>query len=96
MEDVREECGKYGFVKSLEVPRPIQGVDVPGVGKVRLNEKQKLSRSTALLPFFQIFVEFTSISECQKAQQALTGRKFANRVVVTSYYDPDRYHRREF
>ncbi|CAF3731926.1 unnamed protein product [Rotaria sp. Silwood1] len=76
MEDVREECGKYGFVKSLEIPRPIQGVDVPGVGK--------------------IFVEFTSISECQKAQQALTGRKFANRVVVTSYYDPDRYHRREF
>ena len=34
MEDVREECGKYGFVKSLEIPRPIQGVDVPGVGKV--------------------------------------------------------------
>ncbi|CAF0795956.1 unnamed protein product [Didymodactylos carnosus] len=76
MEDVREECGKYGSVKSLEIPRPIMGVDVPGVGK--------------------IFVEFTSISECQKAQQALTGRKFANRVVVTSYYDPDKYHRREF
>jgi len=76
MEDVREECSKYGVVKSLEIPRPIPGVDVPGVGK--------------------IFVEFISIGECQKAQQALTGRKFANRVVVTSYYDPDRYHRREF
>jgi splicing factor U2AF subunit len=38
MEDVREECGKYGFVKSLEIPRPIQGVDVPGVGKVNLVE----------------------------------------------------------
>jgi splicing factor U2AF subunit len=36
MEDVREECGKYGFVKSLEIPRPIQGVDVPGVGKVEI------------------------------------------------------------
>ena len=35
MEDVREECSKYGFVKSLEIPRPIPGVDVPGVGKVR-------------------------------------------------------------
>lgn len=34
MEDVREECGKYGSVKSLEIPRPIPGVDVPGVGKV--------------------------------------------------------------
>ncbi|CAF0913500.1 unnamed protein product [Didymodactylos carnosus] len=28
--------------------------------------------------FEDIFVEFTSIDECQKAQQTLTGRKFAN------------------
>ena len=36
LEDVREECGKYGSVKSLEIPRPIKGVEVPGVGKVRV------------------------------------------------------------
>jgi len=76
LEDVKEECNKYGIVKSIEIPRPIKGVDVPGVGK--------------------IFVEFISKSECTKAQQALTGRKFANRVVVTSFYDPDKYHRRQF
>lgn len=76
LEDVREECGKYGAVRSLEIPRPIKGVEVPGVGK--------------------IFVEFNSIIDCQKAQQALAGRKFSNRVVVTSYFDPDAYHRREF
>lgn len=45
---------------------------------------------------FQVFVEFNSIADCQKAQQTLTGRKFSNRVVVTSYFDPDKYHRREF
>lgn len=44
----------------------------------------------------QIFVEYVSASDCQKAMQALTGRKFANRVVVTKYYDPDMYHRHEF
>ncbi|KAH3861347.1 splicing factor U2AF 50 kDa subunit-like isoform X2 [Dreissena polymorpha] len=76
LEDVREECSKYGIVKSLEIPRPIKGIDVPGCGK--------------------IFVEFNSLIDCQKAQQALTGRKFSNRVVVTSYYEPDKYHRREF
>lgn len=76
VEDVKDECNKYGAVKSIEIPRPIKGVDVPGVGK--------------------IFVEFYTNGDCQKAQQALTGRKFANRVVVTSYYDPDKYHRRQF
>lgn len=45
---------------------------------------------------FQIFVEYVSAVDCQKAMQALTGRKFANRVVVTKYYDPDMYHRQEF
>ncbi|XP_063293055.1 splicing factor U2AF 65 kDa subunit isoform X1 [Pelobates fuscus] len=76
VEDVRDECSKYGIVKSLEIPRPVDGVEVPGCGK--------------------IFVEFTSVFDCQKAMQGLTGRKFANRVVVTKYCDPDGYHRRDF
>ena len=76
LEDIREECSKYGEVRSLEIPRPVPGVEVPGCGKV--------------------FIEFSSQLECQKAQHALTGRKFSNRVVVTSYFDPDKYHRREF
>ncbi|XP_025413718.1 splicing factor U2AF 50 kDa subunit [Sipha flava] len=76
LEDIREECNKYGVVRSLEIPRPIEGIDVPGCGKV--------------------FIEFNTIVDCQKAQQALAGRKFNNRVVVTSFMDPDKYHRREF
>ncbi|XP_016432076.1 splicing factor U2AF 65 kDa subunit-like [Sinocyclocheilus rhinocerous] len=76
LEDIREECCKYGTVRSIEIPRPVDGVEVPGCGK--------------------IFVEYVSAAECQNAMQALTGRKFANRVVVTKYYDPDMYHRHEF
>ncbi|XP_049743019.1 splicing factor U2AF 65 kDa subunit-like [Elephas maximus indicus] len=76
MEDVREECSKYGLVKSMEIPRPVDGVEVPGCGK--------------------IFVEFTTVFDCQKAMQGLTGRKFASRVVVTKYCDLDSYHHRDF
>jgi hypothetical protein len=32
LEDIKEECSKYGNVKSLEIPRP--GFDNVGVGKV--------------------------------------------------------------
>ncbi|VEL29622.1 unnamed protein product [Protopolystoma xenopodis] len=76
VEDIRAECGKYGTVRSLEIPRPIPGVEVPGVGK--------------------IYVEFASLIDCQKAATALTGRKFNQRLVVTSFFSPDKYHRREF
>ena len=57
--------------------------------------KGHLAFTTGLLSP-QIFVEFTSVFDCQKAMQGLTGRKFANRVVVTKYCDPDSYHRRDF
>merc|ERR1719347_2315091 len=30
LEDIREECAKYGEVRSIEIPRPVPGVDVPG------------------------------------------------------------------
>lgn len=36
MEDVRDECSKYGSVVGVEIPRPIGGVEVPGCGKVHV------------------------------------------------------------
>lgn len=33
-EDVRTECSKYGKVMSLEIPRPVEGFEPPGCGKV--------------------------------------------------------------
>ena len=76
MEDVRDECSKYGSVRSVEIPRPIGDIEVPGCGK--------------------IFVEFANKLECQKAQGALAGRKFASRVVVTSFFDVEKFAARDF
>uniref|UniRef100_A0A0N4ZXE1 Splicing factor U2AF subunit n=1 Tax=Parastrongyloides trichosuri TaxID=131310 RepID=A0A0N4ZXE1_PARTI len=75
-EDIREECSKYGEVRSIEIPRPIEGLNVSGVGKV--------------------FIEFSSKAECQKAVAAITGRKFDNRIVCTTYFDPEKYYQRIF
>lgn len=64
IEDVKEECGKYGIVKSIEIPRPIKGVEVPGCGKVSIcfnadkNYKltELLKKTTALLCSLKMFV----------------------------------------
>lgn len=37
LEDIKEECNKYGVVRSVEIPRPIEGVEVPGCGKVSIH-----------------------------------------------------------
>ncbi len=34
LEDIREECCKYDTVRSIEIPRPVDGVEVPGCRKV--------------------------------------------------------------
>ena len=55
LEDIREECSKYGEVRSLEIPRPLPGVDVPGVGKVRM---EILSRAVILSFYFRFLLNF--------------------------------------
>ena len=44
----------------------------------------------------KIFVEFDGTDQAQQAQTALAGRKFANRVVVTSFFDPEKYQQKNF
>ncbi|XP_047143470.1 splicing factor U2AF 65 kDa subunit isoform X4 [Hydra vulgaris] len=75
-EDIREECSKYGRIRSMQIPRPNNEFLVSGIGKV--------------------FIEYATSGESKVASEALAGRKFANRVVVTAYYDPDSYHRHDF
>lgn len=98
LEDIKEECNKYGVVRSIEIPRPIEG----NFSKyIWTNDRTKLnynfySTGVDVPGCGKVFVEFNSVIDCQQAQQALTGRKFSDRVVVTSYFDPEKYHRREF
>jgi len=44
----------------------------------------------------KIYVEFATPDDCKKAAGALAGRKFANRVVVTSYYSLEKFRKRDF
>ena len=76
MDDIKTECEKFGTVLSIEIPRPIEGKEVPGLNKV--------------------FVEFEDKTSCQKAAESLTGRKFADRIVVTSFMDPLKFQNRQF
>jgi hypothetical protein len=45
---------------------------------------------------YQIFVEYETKEDSQKAQAALSGRKFGNRYVVTSFLTEDKYNADDF
>ena len=44
----------------------------------------------------KIFIEYATSGDARTASEALAGRKFSNRVVVTAFYDPELYSRQEF
>lgn len=72
VEDVMEECSKYGKIVTLKIPRPSGGSrQSAGVGK--------------------IYLKYEDAASAKKALQALAGRKFADRTVVTTYYDEVRH-----
>ncbi|KAF9908282.1 U2 small nuclear RNA auxiliary factor 2 [Linnemannia zychae] len=76
VEDIRDECSKFGQVLEVKIPRPVAGHAVSGVGK--------------------IFVKYVSAEEATVALSALSGRKFADRTVLTSFYDTERFAANEF
>ncbi|KAF9107582.1 U2 small nuclear RNA auxiliary factor 2 [Mortierella sp. GBA35] len=76
VEDIRDECSKFGHVLEVKIPRPVVGHVVPGVGK--------------------IFVKYSSAEETTVALGALSGRKFADRTVLTSFYDTERFASNQF
>lgn len=70
VEDVRDECSKYGQVKSIEIPRPVDGLEVPGTGKVPTAAPQwefiREKRNEWLSFIFFFFNSFRSLwSSCQ-------------------------------
>ncbi|MCJ1407944.1 hypothetical protein MMC19_002015 [Ptychographa xylographoides] len=72
VEDVKEECEKYGPVLEIKVPRPSGGSrQSAGVGK--------------------IFIKYDNADSARKALQALAGRKFADRTVVTTYFSEENF-----
>ncbi|CAI8007232.1 Splicing factor U2AF 50 kDa subunit [Geodia barretti] len=102
MEDVREECSRYGEVVSVEIPRPVGGImedvreECSRYGEVVSVEIPRPVGGVDIPGVGKIFVEFGSADQCSKAHSALAGRKFANRVVVTSFFDLVKYHNKEF
>lgn len=62
-------------------------------GTIRSMQIPRPSGEYAVTGVGKIFIEYTKPAEASAASEALAGRKFQGRIVVTSYYDPELYLR---
>jgi splicing factor U2AF subunit len=80
VEDVKEECGKYGSIVDVKIPRPVVGDN----GKI----DQKASESIEDLA--KVFVMYETIEETKKAMMSLAGRQFGGRSIICAYAEEEK------
>eukprot|EP01117_Protostelium_nocturnum_P018624 TRINITY_DN7835_c0_g1_i1.p2 TRINITY_DN7835_c0_g1~~TRINITY_DN7835_c0_g1_i1.p2 ORF type:complete len:530 (-),score=159.85 TRINITY_DN7835_c0_g1_i1:2404-3993(-) len=84
VEDVLNECRHFGIVKSIHMEKP----HLP-------DEEGKLDESH-VWGIGRAFVEYSSPQEATRALLALGGRKFGGRIILTGYFDEERYRNKNF
>lgn len=88
LDDIREECKKYGNIVSMYIPRaPKRGKD---------HEGNPLPIKEPMWAVGRVFIEYKKPEEAFKAQQDLGGRRFAGHTVVSGFFPEDRYIRKDF
>ena len=85
LEDIREECSKYGEVRSLEIPRPLPGVDVPGVGKVKYSDSS-VATCCYLILYFRFLLNFARTPSVKKLNTLCQGEGWSWRKSEMKFY----------
>jgi len=88
LEDIREECRKYGNIVSMYIPRPPR--------RERDADGNFLPIREPWWGIGRVFIEYKKPEEAFKAQQDLGGRRFAGHTVVSGFFPEDRYFRKDF
>ena len=87
LEDIREECSKYGDVRSLEIPRPLPGVDVPGVGKV--TKLRHLGDNISVyydILYFRFLLNFARTPSVKKPNTLYQGEGWCWKISENKFY----------
>ncbi|GAA5915386.1 hypothetical protein JCM6882_000238 [Rhodosporidiobolus microsporus] len=75
VEDIRDECGKFGTVQEVKIPRPVATAS----GKV------DVKASEGVRDLGKVLVLFEKEDEAEKALQAIAGRQFGGRTCICAY-----------
>ncbi|KAG5535810.1 hypothetical protein RHGRI_023547 [Rhododendron griersonianum] len=95
IEDMRVECGKFGTLENVVIPRPNpNGEPTPGLGKVSDFEYFKIQLSLSIKAessLSLVFLEYVDVDGATKARQGLNGRKFDGNQVVAVFYPENKF-----
>lgn len=91
VEDIREECSKYGEVEDLEIPRPTKKEKKWAPGDVLAEKAREDARSDEERGVGRVYVLFKSISGAQAGVKAIAGRQFGGKTIICAASDEVRF-----
>lgn len=75
LEDIKEECGKFGVVQEVKIPRPVKTA----------NGKVDIKASESVKDLGKVFVLFEKEEDTTTALRAIAGRQFGGRLCICAY-----------
>ena len=84
LEDIQEECSKYGEIESVRVPRPIAmpKIWMPQDEMYRTKENNRKKDEEAGVG--RVYVMYKDIKSVADAMKAIGGRQFAGRTILVA------------
>jgi splicing factor U2AF 65 kDa subunit len=84
LEDVREECSKYGQVEDLRVPRPTKRDK--GAGATGALEAQRADEAAGV---GRVYIKYVDSDGANAALNSLAGRSFGGRSIIATLLSDD-------
>ncbi|KAL7414765.1 hypothetical protein BDY24DRAFT_384514 [Mrakia frigida] len=102
LEDIREECEKYGEVEDLEIPRPTAAKKngeetkwAPKTGAEMAETREEKAKKDEDRGVGRVYVLFRTLEGAQKGVKAIAGRQFGGRVIICAGIDVDEFLKRK-
>ena len=88
VEDIRDECRKYGTVTDVRIPRPAR----ESKGAAAHSWKQATADQTKEREGVgRVYVRYEKVDECAAALRAIAGRQFGGHLVICAFLKEDEW-----
>ncbi len=93
VEDITEECNKFGEVEGVRIPRPVARKQKKGwapetMSAVEADQNRRMDEANGV---GRVYVMFTSVDAAKKAMEALGGRQFGGRTILVASVSEDEF-----
>ncbi len=84
VEDINDECGKYGEVEGVRIPRPVpksKKWEPSDTAAATIDKNRKADQEAGV---GRVYVMYRELESTGKAMKAIGGRQFAGRTILVA------------